>query len=70
MITPIDFDHQIYLGNTLRAIAGEKAGILKSGSLPSSAKQRPQATQGPRRPSRRSSASESRAPNNSKFATW
>ncbi len=30
-ITPIDFDHQRYLGDTLTAIAGEKAGILKSG---------------------------------------
>lgn len=28
-ITPIGFDHQQYLGNTLAAIAGEKAGILK-----------------------------------------
>ncbi len=30
-ITPIDFDHQEYLGNTLRAIASEKAGIVKPG---------------------------------------
>ncbi len=29
-ITPIDFDHQRYLGNTIAAIAGEKAGILKT----------------------------------------
>mgnify|MGYP002784145208 CR=1 FL=1 len=28
-ITPIGFDHQKYLGNTLAAIAGEKAGIIK-----------------------------------------
>ena len=28
-ITPIGFDHQQYLGNTLAAIAGEKAGIIK-----------------------------------------
>lgn len=28
-ITPIGFDHQQYLGNTLAEIAGEKAGILK-----------------------------------------
>lgn len=28
-ITPIDLDHQKYLGDTLSAIAGEKAGILK-----------------------------------------
>ncbi len=31
IITTIDFDHQEYLGNTLEAIAYEKAGILRSG---------------------------------------
>lgn len=30
-ITPIAFDHMRLLGNTLAAIAGEKAGIIKSG---------------------------------------
>lgn len=30
-ITPIDYDHQDYLGHTLGEIAGEKAGILKPG---------------------------------------
>src|SRR5262249_13050929 len=30
-ITSIDFDHQQYLGSTLEAIAGEKAGIIKPG---------------------------------------
>jgi dihydrofolate synthase/folylpolyglutamate synthase len=30
-ITSIDFDHQLYLGTTLRAIALEKAGIIKPG---------------------------------------
>ncbi|HKF66910.1 MAG TPA: folylpolyglutamate synthase/dihydrofolate synthase family protein [Vicinamibacterales bacterium] len=30
-ITSIDFDHQQYLGSTLDAIAGEKAGIIKAG---------------------------------------
>ena len=30
-ITSIDFDHQLYLGTTLRAIALEKAGIIKAG---------------------------------------
>ncbi len=30
-IAPISYDHQEYLGNTLREIAGEKAGILKAG---------------------------------------
>jgi dihydrofolate synthase/folylpolyglutamate synthase len=32
MITPIALDHQSYLGDTLAAIAGEKAGILKAGT--------------------------------------
>lgn len=31
IVTSIDFDHQQYLGNTLKAIAGEKAGIFKPG---------------------------------------
>jgi len=31
VITPIDFDHQRYLGSTLAEIAGEKAGIIKPG---------------------------------------
>jgi dihydrofolate synthase/folylpolyglutamate synthase len=30
-ITPVSMDHQQYLGDTLAAIAGEKAGILKPG---------------------------------------
>jgi len=30
-ITPIDFDHEAWLGKSLEAIAGEKAGILKPG---------------------------------------
>jgi dihydrofolate synthase/folylpolyglutamate synthase len=30
-ITSIGFDHQHYLGNSLREIAGEKAGIIKTG---------------------------------------
>ena len=29
VITPIDFDHEKWLGHTLREIAGEKAGIIK-----------------------------------------
>jgi dihydrofolate synthase/folylpolyglutamate synthase len=29
VITPIDFDHQFFLGNTIAQIAAEKAGILK-----------------------------------------
>jgi dihydrofolate synthase/folylpolyglutamate synthase len=31
VITPIAYDHEAYLGNTLSAIAAEKAGILKRG---------------------------------------
>ncbi len=31
VITPVSFDHEAYLGNTIEAIAGEKAGILKPG---------------------------------------
>jgi dihydrofolate synthase / folylpolyglutamate synthase len=31
-ITPISLDHQSFLGDTIAAIAGEKAGILKPGS--------------------------------------
>jgi dihydrofolate synthase/folylpolyglutamate synthase len=31
IITPVDLDHQQYLGDTLGAIAGEKAGIIKRG---------------------------------------
>ncbi|MEM9853207.1 MAG: folylpolyglutamate synthase/dihydrofolate synthase family protein [Pseudomonadota bacterium] len=31
LITPIDYDHQQFLGETLPEIAGEKAGILKPG---------------------------------------
>lgn len=32
-ITPIDFDHQAYLGHTLEAIAAEKAGVIKPRGL-------------------------------------
>ena len=31
VITPIDFDHKAFLGSDIRKIAGEKAGIIKSG---------------------------------------
>jgi dihydrofolate synthase / folylpolyglutamate synthase len=31
VITPVAFDHESFLGNTLKAIASEKAGILKPG---------------------------------------
>lgn len=43
VITPIDFDHEIYLGHTLEAIAGEKAGILKLSVPAVFARQRPEA---------------------------
>ena len=33
IITPVDYDHQAYLGNTIAEIASNKAGILKRGSL-------------------------------------
>jgi dihydrofolate synthase/folylpolyglutamate synthase len=43
VITPIDFDHEVYLGNTIESIAGEKAGILKPRVPAVFAKQRPEA---------------------------
>src|SRR5215471_4988191 len=42
-ITPISIDHVSFLGNTLAAIAGEKAGILKPGVPCIFARQRPEA---------------------------
>jgi dihydrofolate synthase/folylpolyglutamate synthase len=32
VITPVDYDHKEHLGDTLAAIAGEKAGILRPGA--------------------------------------
>jgi dihydrofolate synthase/folylpolyglutamate synthase len=43
VITPIDFDHEAYLGHTIEAIASEKAGILKPGVPAVFARQRPEA---------------------------
>jgi dihydrofolate synthase/folylpolyglutamate synthase len=43
VITSIDFDHEAYLGKSLEAIAGEKAGILKPGVPAVFAQQRPEA---------------------------
>jgi len=43
VITPIDYDHQIFLGDTIEQIAGEKAGILKPGVPAVFAEQRPEA---------------------------
>ena len=42
VITSIDYDHEDYLGNTLEAIAGEKAAIIRSG-VAISARQEPAA---------------------------
>ena len=43
VITPIDFDHEAYLGKSLESIAGEKAGILKRGVPAVFSRQRPEA---------------------------
>jgi len=45
VITPIDYDHQIFLGDTIEEIAGEKAGILKPDVPAVFAAQRPEAEQ-------------------------
>jgi dihydrofolate synthase / folylpolyglutamate synthase len=42
VITPVDFDHEAFLGRSLESIAGEKAGILKSGVPAVFARQRPE----------------------------
>ena len=43
VITPIDFDHEKWLGKTISEIAAEKAGIIKPGVPVVSASQRPEA---------------------------
>lgn len=43
VITPVDFDHEQFLGYSLQEIAGEKAGILKSGVPAVFSRQRPEA---------------------------
>jgi dihydrofolate synthase / folylpolyglutamate synthase len=43
VITPIDFDHEQWLGKTISEIAAEKAGIIKPGVPIVSASQRPKA---------------------------
>jgi dihydrofolate synthase/folylpolyglutamate synthase len=43
VITPVDFDHEAWLGSSLEAIAGEKAGILKPGIPAVFSRQRPEA---------------------------
>jgi dihydrofolate synthase / folylpolyglutamate synthase len=43
VITPVDFDHQFFLGDTLAKIAAEKAGILKASVPAIFAEQPPEA---------------------------
>lgn len=45
VITPVDFDHEAWLGRSLEAIAGEKAGILKPNVPAVVARQRPETAQ-------------------------
>ena len=44
VITPIDFDHESFLGRGIESIAAEKAGILKPSVPAVFARQRPEAT--------------------------
>jgi dihydrofolate synthase / folylpolyglutamate synthase len=43
VITRIDFDHENFLGHSLKEIAGEKAGIIKRGTPVAISAQRPEA---------------------------
>jgi dihydrofolate synthase/folylpolyglutamate synthase len=43
IITPIDFDHEAFLGSSIESIAAEKAGILKPGRPAVFSQQRPEA---------------------------
>jgi dihydrofolate synthase/folylpolyglutamate synthase len=43
VITPIDFDHEAFLGSSIESIAAEKAGIIKAGRPAIFAAQRPAA---------------------------
>ena len=43
IITSIDFDHETFLGHSIREIAAEKAGIIKAGALVVSSVERPEA---------------------------
>ncbi|HEX4486697.1 MAG TPA: folylpolyglutamate synthase/dihydrofolate synthase family protein [Terriglobales bacterium] len=45
VITPIDFDHENFLGHSIEEIAGEKAGIIKPGMWIVSSVTRPEALQ-------------------------
>jgi dihydrofolate synthase / folylpolyglutamate synthase len=44
VITPVDFDHENFLGHSIEEIASEKAGIIKPGCWVVSAPQRPEAS--------------------------
>ena len=43
IITPVDFDHENFLGHSIEEIAGEKAGIIKRGAWVVSSVARPEA---------------------------
>jgi dihydrofolate synthase / folylpolyglutamate synthase len=43
VITPVDFDHENFLGHSIQEIAGEKAGIIKQGAWVVSSVERPEA---------------------------
>jgi dihydrofolate synthase/folylpolyglutamate synthase len=43
VITPVDFDHENFLGHSIEEIAGEKAGIIKQGAWVVSSVERPEA---------------------------
>jgi dihydrofolate synthase / folylpolyglutamate synthase len=43
VITPVDFDHENFLGHSIEEIAGEKAGIIKPGAWLVSSSERPEA---------------------------
>lgn len=45
ILTPIDFDHENFLGHSLEEIAGEKAGIIKAAAWVVSAPQHPEAAE-------------------------
>ncbi len=43
IVTPVDLDHQTFLGDTISAVAGEKAGIFRRGAPAVIAQQSPEA---------------------------
>jgi dihydrofolate synthase/folylpolyglutamate synthase len=43
IITPVDFDHENFLGHSIEEIAGEKAGIIKPGARVVGSSERPEA---------------------------